>query len=61
MKEIGCNFFKVVSVKLLDEENGFYRVTLTNEYVSTNDIIIVMAFNIKPEIDQRILLIAYET
>ena len=58
MKELGVNFFKIVKVKSLDQD--FYRVTLFNEYVGTNDVDIIMTFEEEPKIDQRIMLIAYE-
>ena len=54
VREIAINFFKIVKIKELAD--SYYRVTIENEYVKTNDIDIIMAFSVAPIEGQRIML-----
>lgn len=51
-REIAINFFEITNIKQLPED--YYRVTLKNQYVGTEDIDIILAFSSKPEIGQRV-------
>ncbi len=51
---IGGNFFKVVDIKEL--EQGYARITLENQYVRTNDIVLVLSFNKLPSVGGKVQL-----
>ncbi len=54
-REIAVNFFLITNIRELSE--GFYRVTLMNQYVGTEDIDIILSFSSKPEIGQKVQVI----
>ena len=54
-REIAVNFFIIKNVRNLQE--GYYRVTLENQYVRTNDTDLVMAFSSIPEVGQKVQLV----
>ena len=54
-REIAINFFEIKNVKEL--QNGFYRVTLENKYVRTNDIDIILSFFKDPKVGQKVQII----
>ena len=51
-EEMAVNFFVIRGIKKLPED--YYRVTLENQYVGTNDIDIILAFSSEPEIGQKV-------
>jgi hypothetical protein len=52
-REIAGNFFIIKKVRALPGAD-FYRVTLENQYVGTEDINIVMLFSVTPEAGQKV-------
>lgn len=54
-KEIAVNFFIIKKIRELSD--NYYRVTLENQYVGTEDTDLIMAFSTPPEIEQRIQVI----
>lgn len=51
-REIAVNFFKITKVRELPED--YFRVTLENQYVGTEDIDIILAFSSRPSVGQRV-------
>ena len=54
-REIAVNFFIIKNVR--DLQQGYYRVTLENQYVRTEDTDLVMAFSSVPRIGQKVQLV----
>ena len=54
-REIAVNFFIIKNVRKL--QDGYYRVTLENQYVGTEDTDIIMAFSSIPEVGQKVQLV----
>ena len=54
-REIAVIFFIIKNVRNLQKD--YYRVTLENQYVRTNDTDLVMAFSSVPKIGQKVQLV----
>jgi len=54
-KEIAVNFFTIKNIKEL--QDGYYRVTLENNYVQTEDIDIILAFSREPKIGEKVQIV----
>jgi len=54
-REIAVNFFIIKNVKEL--QDGYFRVTLENQYVGTEDTDLIMAFSSTPETGQKVQLV----
>ena len=51
-KDLGYNYFTIQEVKPI--KGDYYRVTISNDYVSTNDINIILSFLEIPKVGQRV-------
>lgn len=53
-REIASNFFVITNIKEL--KDGFYRVTLKNEYVLCEDTDLILNFYTEPKVGQRVIM-----
>lgn len=53
-KELGFNYFTIVKAVELSESLGYYRITIANNYVRTNDVDVILNCERTPKIGEHI-------
>lgn len=54
-KTIAINYFTIKKISKLEKDN-YYRVTLENNYILTEDIDIILAFSKVPQINDKVFI-----